>query len=324
MAERDTKEVFDLYFASLPSETARKTRGQIDKKEVYRYEQEKKKQIFDLETVDELAGLLIAMGQYSRRTYQLIISHFRAIWEYYNYMDGVHPIRNPWNNPTLFKEICDKLDEYNRPISYETIKEAFKKIDNDYQGLESGFGDYLKCIILLAYNGFADGQEIISMKEDMINFHSRRVSLPRGVTLRLSEECFDLLQRVHELEEVRSLRRGFVAIPYHDSYFKIVTNDKGAATLQDQSLSEIGSRLKRKLSQCVKNRRGVDVKYREVYLLGFYDYICIEAGKDRANEIITSVRSTADNQELSYYAKEYGFQADNISKIKYLLKPFAV
>lgn len=331
MAKMDTKEVFDLYFKDIPFDTARKCRPQVDRPEVYSYELEVGKQIFDMD-VDELFGLLLSFNKsrefgdsnfsISYNSYDQIASKYRSIWNFY--IDNIEIIRNPWNDKRMRGAAATKrLVESKTAFTYDIIEQVIGKINKDYKDTDYEYGKYLECLILLFYNGFAEAQEIVLLKEDDINFNTREVKLP-GRTICLSDRCFELLKFVHSLNEIHTLRLSFDAVPYQDGYFKIAIKRKAddADPFCGKSLVDVGAILTRKISMNIRKKYNIDINYRIIYLLGFYDYIVGRAGEERTKELIMSIRNSEDAIELIGYAKEYGVVAENVSYIKKLLRPF--
>lgn len=329
MAVMNTKKVFDLYYKDIPYETARKGRPQVDRQEVYDYEEKLGKQIFDMD-VDELFGLILSFNNnresdnssfsISYGSYDQIASTYRSIWNFY--IDNIDIIRNPWNDKRMKGAAAAKrIAESKKAFTYDIIEKVISEINKEYEDTDYDYGKYLECLILLFYNGFADAQEIVLLKEEDINFKTHEVRL-HGRTIHLSDRCFELLQYIHGLKEIRTVRGNFSALSYQGGYFKIVIRNKEIETFQDKSLVEVGAILTRKITMNIRKKYGVDINYRIIYLLGFYDYIVSKAGKKRTKEIITSVRNRDDVQELMGYAREYGISAENVSYIKKLLRPF--
>lgn len=329
MAAMDTKEVFDLYFKDIPYDTARKSRPQVDRPEVYAYETELGKQIFDMD-VEELFGLVLSFNKnrefgdsnfsISYGSYDQIASTYRSIWNFY--IDNIEIIRNPWNDKKMRGAAATKrLAESKTAFTYDIIERVLSKIKQDYEDTNYDYGKYLECLILLFYNGFAEAQEIVLLKEDAINFKTHEVRLP-GRTIHLSDRCFELLEYIHSLNEIGTLRGNYAAVPYQDGYFKIAIRPKEVEAFQEKSLVDVGAILTRKITMNIRKKYGVDINYRIIYLLGFHDYIVSRAGEERTKELIMSVRNSTDAQELMKYAKEYGVVAENVSYVKKLLRPF--
>lgn len=329
MAAMNTKEVFDLYFKDIPYDTARKSRPQVDRPEVYAYETELGKQIFDMD-VEELFGLILSFNKkrefgdsnfsISYSSYDQIASTYRSIWNFY--IDNIEIIRNPWNDKRMRGAAATKrLAESKTAFTYDIIEKVLSKINQDYEDTIYDYGKYLECLILLFYNGFAEAQEIVLLKEESINFKTHEIKLP-GRTIRLSDRCFELLEYFHSLNEISAPRGKYAAVPYQDGYFKIAIRTKEVEAFQEKTLVEVGAILTRKITMNIRKKYGIDINYRIIYLLGFYDYIVSRAGEERTRELITSVRNSTDAHELLKYAKEYGVVAENVSYIKKLLRPF--
>lgn len=328
MAKKGTKEVFDLYFKDFSYDTVRKQRPQVDRAEVYAYEKELGKQIFDMD-VDELFGLILSFNKnkkvkndrsfsVSYGSYTQIASTYRSIWNFY--IENIEVIKNPWNNPRMRGAAATKrLAESKETFNYNVVEEAILNIKKDYQNSE--YGKYLECLILLFYNGFAEAREIVLLKEDNINFTTGNIRLP-GRTIQLSNRCLELLQYVHDLNQVAVHHSVYAAEPYQNGYFKFVIRQNEVASFNNKSIEEVGASLTRKISMNIKQKYGIDINYRMVYLLGFYNYIVDKAGKKHADKLITSIRDSDDAQELMKYAREYGVVARNVSYIKRILQPF--
>lgn len=313
----------------MPADTARKIRPSVDRPEVYEYERQLGKSIFDME-VDELFGLILSFNKsrewgnsnfsISYGSYDQIASTYRSIWNFY--IDNkIAVIRNPWNDKRMRGAAATKrLAASKEPFTYKIIDDVIKRLYDEYPD-DSYNSKYIECLLLLFYNGFAEAQEIVLLNEEMINFHTKAVRLP-GRTIHLSDRCFELLEYVHKLDVIETERGTYTAVPYHEGYFKFIIRPKNNASFQGKSLTEAGAVITRKITQEVKKRYSIDINYRMIYLLGFYDYIVQQSDADRAKKLVMSIRNSDDAKELLQYSREYGLNADNVSYIKKLLRPF--
>lgn len=329
MAIMETKEIFDLYFKDTPPETERRCRPQVDKPEVYAYELKLGKQIFDMD-VDELFGMIESFGNkrannvnssfsISYGSYDQTASLYRSIWNFY--IDNVAVIKNPWNDKRMRgAAAAERIARIKERFTFSKVDNAIKKLYEEYPA-DNYTPKYIECLFLLFYNGFSESQEIVLLKEDMINFKTHEIRL-LGRTVKLSDRCFELLQYVHDLDEIDTRRGMFKAVPYKDGYFKFVVRANGVDAFQKKTLTDVGAILTRKISMIIKKEYGFDINYRMVYLLGFYDYIVSKAGEERTRELVLSVRNSRDAQELMRYVGAYGLKADNVSYVKKLLRPF--
>lgn len=328
MAAMDTKKVFDLYFENIPSESSKKVRPQVDRPEVYAYEMKVGKQIFDMDD-DELLGLIASFNNerkfgdsifsISYGSIDQIVSLYRSIWNYY--INNIDVIRNPWNDKRMRGvALAKKISESKEPFTYDIIDTVIKNLYNEYPN-DSYIPKYIECLLLLFYNGFAEAKEIVLLKENMINFKTHEIRLI-GRTVHLSDRCFELLQYVHSLDEIDTQRGTYKAVSYHGGYFKFVVRAKDADAFQAKTLTDAGAVLTRKITMYVRKKYGININYRIVYLLGFFDYIVSKTSLERTKELVNSVRSSEDAQELMRYASEYGVVADNVTYIKKCLRPF--
>lgn len=325
MAVVETQEVMQAYFSQpgMDEKYVYKNRGMVDKPEVYEYEMELGKQIFDMDE-DELFGLVEKFkgkGETSIAylSFQQIASIYRSIW--YFYIDNYEIIKNPWNNKSMKgMAAIDRLKIKRPRFTYENVQNIINRLHTELE--ESYLADYLEMTILLFYCGVAESIELVNMKEDMVNKEEKTITYPNKV-VHLSDRAFELLEYFHSINQVTARRGSYAVVPYRGSYFKFVIRKKEAETFDDKDPSYIGSTIVRRITMTISGRLGEELNYRVVYTLGFYDYICKRVGsEERANEIITSVRSTDDAQELLQYANEYGFSAVNVTYIKKCLRPF--
>lgn len=327
--EVDTHEVFENFFSNWSEVTRKKIEPSVNRPEVYTYEMELGKKIFEM-NVDELFGMIETFGnkracsinnsfRVSYSSYDNIASLYRSIWEFY--IEDYTTIKNPWNRKEMKgAAAAARIAQKKERFSFEVIDKAIKKLNEDYSN-DNYTPKYVECLLLLFYNGFAEAQEIVLLKEDMINFKTQEIRLS-GRTLKLSDRCFELLQYVHNLDEIDTQRGSYKAVPYKGGYFKFVVRARNANEFQKKTLTQVGAVLTRKITKTIKQEYGIDISYRMVYLLGFYDYIVSKSSEERARELILSVRNSADAHELLLYAREYGVVADNVSYIKRILRPF--
>lgn len=327
MARVDTKSVFDAYFEQIDPKKAGKLRPLVDRPEVYGYEEELGKQIFDMNE-DELLDMLISFNKkrtYGNKDYSIsytsydqMASNYRAIWNYY--INNIELIRNPWNSKKMRgANARDRIAAAKETISYSLIEYVLSKIRNRYDDVE--YGKYLECLILLFYCGFASPKEIILLKEDMINFRTHDVRFP-GKTIHLSDRCIELLQFIHERDEIQTLRKPFALVSYHGGYFKVAIDKNEVESFQERDIDDISACLNRKISMYVRNEYDVGIRGRTIYLLGFYDYIVKRAGKEHARDLITTLNNIEYTDELAGYAKEYGVFVTNSGFIKKMLRPY--
>lgn len=111
MAAIPTKQLFQEYFDSLDSKVAQRIRGQVDRLEVYEFEEQIGKQLVDM-NVDELLEMLKTFKSTKNKnrstyslslsSYSMISSFYRSIFDFYIEHYGIVML-NPWYNKKLKK-----------------------------------------------------------------------------------------------------------------------------------------------------------------------------------------------------------------------------
>lgn len=325
MAKISTKELFDNFFAEKTLETAAKTRPQIDRPEVYEYEAKIGKQLVEMD-VDELFEMVLSFnnnrgtsGAYSisYSSFSQIFSMYRSLFNFY--IDNYEIIRNPFNDKRMKgAQAAQRLAQSKEPFTWKNVEEAIFKVHENY---EFNKANYIECILLLYYNGFSKAEEIASLTENMIDFKNKSVMLP-GRTLKLSDRCFELLTFVHNLTSLEGWKYDYLVKSWRGNYFKYIIRPKEEASFDDRTLSEIGNLINRRILTDVKKKFGLDINYRILYLLGFYDKVVKQYGEERTYELITSVRNSKNTEDLMKIARDYGVVVDSVTVLKRLLRPF--
>lgn len=327
-AKISTKELFDMFFDEKDKENARKTRPQIDRPEVYEYEKKIGKQLIEMD-VDELFEMISSFNgnrKYTTNTvnfsvsyssYDQIASMYRSLFNYY--IDNIEVIKNPFNDKRMRgTQAAQRLAQNREPFNKELVDKLIENLHNDF---EPQHAIYYECIILLFYNGFAKAEEIVMLDEDMISRKDKTVRLP-GRTIALSDRCFELLETVHNMEDIEGWRGDFAMVQWQSHYFKYIVRPRKIDELQSREMNEMANIINRAIIVNVKNKYGVDINYRLLYLLGFYESLKSKYGDDRAKELVISVRNSKDTADLMSAARLYGVTVDNVTHLKKFLRPF--
>ena len=321
-----TKQLFDMFFDGKDEEVTRKTRAQIDRKEVYDFEKKIGKQLVEMD-VDELFEMILSFNgnrnmastnfSISYSSYDQIASMYRSFFNFY--IDNIKIIKNPFNDKRMRgTQAAQRLSRDKEPFSVKFVNEIIEKIHND---VEPNHANYYECIILLFYNGFAKAEEIVLLDESMISRKDKQVRLP-GRTVQLSDRCYEFLEFVHNLDVIEGWRGDFAMATWQEHYFKYIVRPKGIGDFQNRELGEIANIINRAIIVNVKNKYKVDINYRLLYFLGFYESLKRQFGEDRAKELIISVRNSKDAADLMGAARTYGVVVDNVTHLKKFLRPF--
>lgn len=322
-----TKDVFDAYFASMSPESAYKRRGQLDREEIYEYEEQLGKSIFDMDS-DELFGLLATFRtrsghKISYNSLNQFATSYRQIWNFY--IRHYKVVLNPWNYDNMRGHVLyERVSEISDKITTDTLKHVLQLIDAEYCDSEySFFGDYLKCLLLLYYNGFYKSSEIMLVKAKDVDYKNKSVRTDR-TTVHLSDECFRYFTTIHNSNVLVGKTGTYVLAPYHDSYFKINIRQSSLEKFNEKTIDEVSVMMNRKITMYVNRKFKVNLNYRNLFLLGFYNYIVAQCGEEHTKELINAVRDDEKSAELMQYAKDYGVTIDGANYIRKYLLPYSM
>lgn len=321
-----TKQLFDMFFEGKNEEVVKRTRMQIDRQEVYDFEKKIGKQLVEMD-VEELFQMIESFNgnrkyknssfSVSYSSYDQIASMYRSLFNFY--IDNVEVIKNPFNDKRMRgTQAAQRLSKNKEPFSIKFVEGIIEELYND---TEEKHAKYYECIMQLFFNGFAKAEEIALLDEDMISKKDKTVRLP-GRTIQLSDKCYELLEFVHSLEEIDGWRGDFAMAAWQGHYFKYIVRPKGIESFQDRELGEIANLINRAIIVNVKNKYKVDINYRLLYFLGFYEELKRQFGEERTKELIISVRNSEDATDLMGAARRYGVVVDNVTHLKKFLRPF--
>ena len=319
-----THDLMDGYFATLSPERAIRTRGQVDRAELYAYEIKIGKQLVDM-SAEELLDMISSFTKQRRASgpgeplsyssFVLLVSLYRQVFEYY-----IEKYDPNMPNPLYSKLVRGRTSamrsiEKQQKINKEMFQTAIDQIHSANASYD-GKGDYLECILQLYYNGLSSGEEIASIQTDMVIPSEHKIILDRG-TITVSQRCMDLLQKVNSMRVINSARnRMYSLVSWRGSYFKFIVSNKAMPDFDSSEAIDVSRMINWQLKKAVYKTDYSFLNYQNIYYLGFYDYIVSQCGKDRAEELITSVRRGADIDELQRYMVSYCVFEQNITRLK--------
>ena len=301
-----TKEYLESYLATKPEKTRIKTRRMIDRDELYEYEEKLGKTLFEMNT-DEIIGMLQTFNRRSRgktkisyRTMDAIISMYRGLFDWY--IDNVEVVRNPFNSK-LFRGRSAEI--FYREVKEEKISK--EKIEKALEILRSRecpeYALYCETITMMFFEGFANTLDIVSFKEEDLD-HEHKTVMIRGKKHQLSDRTYDLIIKAHNLEYLPAYRGEYMMVPFEGSYMKFprresFLNDERDSSFVQMYLSRV---FRNKVMPCFN----FPVNYRNIYLCGLYEKIAEKYGKEKTDEMITSVGDRESNLILEKEAEDYG------------------
>lgn len=324
MKKLTTRELFDLYFQGEGASYSY-ARCQIDKPELYAYEQKIGKELIDMD-VDDLFGLIIEYGNTrkgqeidyltSHSSYDQIKTYLRYFFEWY--IDNIKVIKNPFNDRRMKGGAAmERLVKGREPFTWSVVENVIRRVHQDEDELNA---DYVELIMLLYYEGFYKAAEIVDLKEQMIDFRNHTVRLP-GKTLKLSDRCFSLLQKFHETYQVPAWRGIYLLESWRGSYFKFKIRPSHVDRINDRTKSMMGDQINSVLSS-VNDKYHEKINYHSLYFLGFYNFLVSKFGEEKTTGMLLSYRNSDDVAVLMGAAREYGVPVENVSHLKRYMWPY--
>lgn len=215
----------------------------------------------------------------------------------------------------------------------DTLERCCIAFDEHFEKCEA---DLSKLVLWLAYSGCFDYRDIFSFHDEDVDLDERAIHLKER-TIRMKDECYDLVIHHHDTKEYRNYRMTNLMVPYHGSFvwvpYRATTVD--LETLNEVQLFEkyreendkrtfqrVTDLLSKKIA-FLRKEQGIHVTLDLLYYRGIFDYMIKRCGYDRTMEIIQSRgnRGNADDfQELRAMLAEYGAKItdkNDIYRIKY-------
>lgn len=327
MGKISTKELLDNFFSStdVVGTSIEKNRRVIDRPELYNYESTIRKELIDMD-VDDLFGLIQEFTDKkdgrdvpfmtSHNSYDQITGLLRKIFNFYT--DTVEPIKNPlYDKRMKGRQATERLREGKEALRWSYIEEIINEMHND---LLPDKADYVELIILLFYCGFEKAEEIVYLKENMINHKNKTIAL-QGRIIHLTDRCYSLLVKFHNQDMIEGWQK-YVLVGWHGSYFKFIVRASQIDAVDERPAQIMSDALNRLLSTNINKKYNTKINYSTVYWLGFYEFLVRRYGESETNQMVTSVRNPEYTTKLISSASEYGINKINVTHIKRYLRPY--
>lgn len=321
----NTKKLLDEYFNTRPESTAFKIRGQIDKPELYQYEEQIGKSLVEFDAM-EIAEMLKTFSaktspgktyRITYRTYAVLLSLLRDFFNWY--IDTYEVIKNPCNDKRIKgKSAIDLFDEGTEAFSKDTMEDVIETIRNN---LVEEYADYQEAIVRMFYEGFPEAIDIVNLKAEDID-HENKTAIVRGRKIQLSDRLYELLVKLNKMEELPAHRGSYLFKSYRGSFFKFPTREKFENEFDEREPEYWAGHISRVFNRDLHVKLGLNINARMLYLLGFYDYICGKIGKEETAKMLRSIREPKESQRLMDFANEYNVQEKNVTILKKLLLQF--
>ena len=331
MAVITTEQLMKEYFAEQERQgkDVRRNQSQLDRPEVYAYEQKIGKQLVEFDA-DEILEMISTFQnkknkfayaeegpKMSANSYKRYISGYKQIFLFY--VKHHELVRSPYDDPKL-KGINIHIHraESRDRLTWEKVEGILNRLSTKY---EYERACYFELIIRLFYDGFANAHEIINMKEADINTRRREVTVP-GRIVRLSERTYQLLQENHKATQMDVHRTKMDMMSWHGSYMKFFVHNGRVSDFSAIDAISVARKITVPISSTIPKDFGISLSFRRLYLLGFYDYLVRNTSEERAKEMILAKSSPAAQEEFMALVDAYPVITDNVFVLKQSLVEF--
>lgn len=301
MAKVSTKEIFDRYFDRKSEEITRKTRGQIERPELYEYEKKIGKSFLDM-NADDLVGLFIYYKDAKNdatiyRSYDIVIGAYKWVFQdYINNFDNT--MINPANDPKLKAPKMNTLLQIDGPLFDD---EKLKRLLIDiYASTSPHRAHLIELCIWLLYYGVSDLSVMPKIKEKDIDFDNKVIDLG-SYTVKVSDRVIQLMQMNHSEDYFDTLKS--VLTPWRGSYIRFFCREASVNTFDSRTPKQIGQALIRAIYQSSEHA-GSAITSTEIYQYGIYKYLIGKVGKPYTNYLIVSEDVVRPGKEVSKLMKE--------------------
>lgn len=331
MAVITTKQLMEEYFAEQERQgkDVRRNQSQLDRPEVYAYEQKIGKQLVEFDA-DEILEMISTFQnkknkfayaeegpKMSANSYKRYISGYKQIFLFY--VKHHELVRSPYDDPKLkgINVHMHRAESRDR-LTWAKVEGILNRLSTKY---EYERACYFELIIRLFYDGFANAQEIINMKEADINTRRREVTVP-GRIVRLSERTYQLLLENHKSTQMDVYRTKMDMMSWHGSYMKFFVHNGRVSDFSAIDALSVARKITVPISSTIPKDFGISLSFRRLYLLGFYDYMVRNTSEERAKEMILAKSSPAAQEEFMALVDAYPVITDNVFVLKQSLVEF--
>lgn len=331
MAVITTEQLMKEYFAEQERQgkDVRRNQSQLDRPEVYAYEQKIGKQLVEFDA-DEIMEMISTFQnkknkfayaeegpKMSANSYKRYISGYKQIFLFY--VKHHELVRSPYDDPKL-KGINIHIHraESRDRLTWEKVEGILNRLSTKY---EYERACYFELIIRLFYDGFANAQEVINMKEADINTRRREVTVP-GRIVRLSERTYQLLLENRKATQMDVHRTKMDMMSWHGSYMKFFVHNGRVSDFSAIDAISVARKITVPISSTIPKDFGISLSFRRLYLLGFYDYLVRNTSEERAKEMILAKSSPAAQEEFMALVDAYPVITDNVFVLKQSLVEF--
>lgn len=303
-----THELFQEYFATHPM--PERLQRHIERDELYETEKKLGKAFIDFSVDDviEYLNTIKIHGGGLYYSYGSLSTSYRSIFDWY--AETYKPIYNPWRSKRLKGQEAYKLlgDEIHMPTA-EDMEAAIESMRSKYDERRS---DFVELLVRLFYDGFANAQEVTTLKEEQIDFEQGTVTFPTR-KIHISPRTMELLKINHAAKDMPGSRQDFVMTPWRGGYIKWPIYAKQVPAFDDRAQTQVANTIARNLSVFFTDGEEINLNFRTLGYLGFYTYITKRFGREKVDEVLRKTRT--NGQFILDAAKDYGFQVSIVANV---------
>ena len=271
MAVITTEQLMKEYFAEQERQgkDVRRNQSQLDRPEVYAYEQKIGKQLVEFDA-DEILEMISTFQnkknkfayaeegpKMSANSYKRYISGYKQIFLFY--VKHHELVRSPYDDPKLkgINVHMHRAESRDR-LTWAKVEGILNRLSTKY---EYERACYFELIIRLFYDGFANAQEIINMKEADINTRRREVTVP-GRIVRLSERTYQLLLENHKATQMDVHRTKMDMMSWHGSYMKFFVHNGRVSDFSAIDAISVARKITVPISSTIPKDFGISLSFR--------------------------------------------------------------
>lgn len=302
--ERDTQTILHLFFFHEHWNKMRldKHGRSFDSSRLYEYELSLGKKFFEMDA-DEILEFVLKNPRrdgklISHYTYRWQHCIWLAVWRFY--IENLENIRNPWIREEMLPAVVSKrLIDNKEKLTAEILEDIIA--GGEYAFKDKEHYEYAELFIRLLYDGVPSLRDIMDIKEEQIDFKSGVINGEHRI-VHISDRTAELLRKVHCFEPFTTYKQAFYPTPYNGSYIPLLVKKNYVDSVDERSMDAVTAIINKNVSKILDKK----VAPRDVYQLGFFDFIGKNVGYTEAREIIMTP-TQGNTMKLMALVGKYGY-----------------
>lgn len=176
--------------------------------------------------------------------------------------------------------------------------------------------NYGELLVRLFYAGVPSAKDIIQIKEEQVDLENHLIRFSYR-DIYLSDRTCKLLKKVHKMGNFVCYRQTYFPTPYNGSYIPIIVKKNFVDSLNARPIESVALNILGILKTFTDKR----LTAREIYKLGFYDFMVREIGQDAVYTILMQT-DTESSRILMKLVGEYGYTLQTTAGVRRDMKDF--